>query len=392
MRTNRAILFFIIILFDSCVDILDYSTVDNNQQLVVDGFITDAPGPYTVRLTKTRRSSDFLPYKTISAKSVIISDTEGNSEQLIEKDAGVYQTSPTGIRGQMGKEYFVRIELDDGKVYQSTPEKITPAGRIDTAYYEFEKVVSPKGIANYQFRIFMDSHGNSEGDNYFLWKLVGTYKVIASPELHILLRPKPVKDPRPCSGFVVIRETGMLGYVRPCECCQCWVNQVDSKANVNDNYLISNAEFKKVDMGVIPVEFWYFWEKTMVTVQQLSLSKSAYTYWKTVKDQQEGAQSLFQPSIGKVKSNIRLTTGAEEVQGYFFAASVAKKVFFLTYLDIPLGPGVIPEPPPLPTRYIPRPEDPQSLIDEYYTEPFVVRESYLLAFRHSTTQKPADWK
>lgn len=391
MRAHRIILFATLILFDSCIDVLDYSSVNDNQQLVIDGFITDAPGPYTVRLTKTRRTAEYRPYSTVSAKSVSIFDTEGNSEQLVEKDAGVYQTNAAGIRGQMGKSYFVRIELNDGKIYQSTPEKITPAGRVDTAYYELEKVVSQKGIVSHQFRIFMDSQGNTEGDNYFLWKLIGTYKVITSPELHILLRPKPIKDPRPCSGFVVIPETNKLGYVQPCECCQCWASKVDSKANVSDNYIVSNAQFKKVDMGVIPVEFWFFWEKTMVTVQQLSLSKSAFTYWKTVKDQQEGAQSLFQPAIGKARSNIRLLTGEEEVQGYFFAASVAKKVFFLSYLDIPLG-VIIPEPPALPTRYIPSPNDPQSLIDEYYTEPFVVRESCLLAFRHSTTEKPADWK
>lgn len=393
MRPTQIILFASIILFDSCIDVLDYSSPNDSLQLVVDGFISDAPGPYTVRLSRTRRTADFLPFISVSAKSVKIFDTDGNSEQLTEKDAGVYQTSPTGIRGQLGKEYFVRIELNDGKIYQSNPEKITPAGRVDTAYYEFEKIVSDKNITRYQFRIFMDSHGNTDGDNYFLWKLIGTYKVITSPELYIVLtRPVPQKRPRPCSGFVLIPATNKLGYVHACECCQCWVNQVDSKANVNDNYIISNAEFKKVDMGVIPVEFWYFWEKTMVTVQQLSLSKSAYAYWKTVKDQEEGAQSLFQPSIGKARSNIHLTTGEEEVQGYFFAASIAKKVFFLSYLDIPVGPVAIPEPPALPPRFIPKPDDPQSLIDEYYTEPFVVRESCLLAFRHSTTEKPADWK
>lgn len=392
MRVQRIILFTSLILIDSCIDVLDYSSDKDSQQLVVDGFISDAPGPYTVRLTKTRRAAEFRPFKTVSAKSVSIFDTEGNSEQLVEKDAGVYQTSATGIRGQMGKEYFIRIELFDGKVYQSIPEKITPAGKIDTAYHEFEKIVSDKGIVRYQFRIFMDSHGNVAGENYFLWKMIGTYKVITSPELHILLRPRPIRDPRPCSGFVIIPETGKLGYIKPCECCQCWASKVDDKANVSDNYIVSNVTYKKVDMGAIPVEFWYFWEKTMVTVQQMSLTKSAYTYWKTIQDQQEGSQSLFQPSIGKARSNIRSLSNDDEVQGYFFASSVAKKVFFLSYLDIPLGPAVIPDPPGLPPRYIPKPDDPQSFIDEWYTEPFVVRESCLLAFRNSTTEKPADWK
>ena len=42
MRVQRIILFATLILFDSCIDVLDYSSSNDNQQLVVDGFITDS--------------------------------------------------------------------------------------------------------------------------------------------------------------------------------------------------------------------------------------------------------------------------------------------------------------------------------------------------------------
>ncbi|MFM9840599.1 MAG: DUF4249 domain-containing protein [Cyclobacteriaceae bacterium] len=390
------VLFCVFIIHDSCIDRLGITVPNASLQLVVDGAITDAPGPYTVKLSRTRRLADFAAPPTVLAKSVTIFDNEGNSEILTETTTDVFQTSPTGMRGAIGKEYFVRIEMHDGKVYESIPEKIRPPGTVDSIYYEFQTKVSEKGIANYYFRIFMNSHGEPEGENYFLWKLTGTYRVLTSPDLHIIFESSPgglviIPDPRPCSGAVFIKKTGEILYPNPCECCQCWADLVGEKPNVSDNYIVDNGKFNKVDMGIIPVEFWPFWDKTLVKAEQLSLSKSAFDYWRTVQDQKEGATSLFQPAIGKAISNIFSKDGNEEVQGFFYASAISKKTLFLTSKDIPKGAAVIPPPPGLPPRYTPRAGEDPSLL-KFYSEPFVVRESCLLAFKHSTTQKPIDWK
>jgi hypothetical protein len=389
------ILFFTLLVYDSCIDPLEIITPNSNFQLVVDGAITDAPGPYTVKLSRARKLVDFSPPPTVLAKSVTIFDDLGNSEVLTEISTDVFQSSSTGIRGVIGREYFVRIELHNGKIYESIPEEIKPAGTVDSVYYEFQKNVSERGIASYYFRIFMDSRGEPEGENYFLWKLIGTYKVITSPDLHIIIQtpgPTIIRNPRPCSGAIIDKETGGLLYPNPCTCCQCWADLLGEKPNVSDNQIVANGKFNKVDMGIIPVEFWPFWDKTMVTVQQLSLSKTAFNYWKTIQDQKEGATSLFQPAIGKAFSNIFLKNGNEEVQGIFYASAISKKNLFLTARDIPLGSGIIPPPPALPPRYIPHPNHDPSLAILFYSEPFVVRESCLLAFKHSTTERPVDWK
>jgi hypothetical protein len=395
---KQLILFLTIILLDSCIEQFNVAAPEALSQLVVDGRITDAPGPYIVKLSKTKRLDDVIsPPSTLSASAVMVFDNAGNSETLTEISAGTYQTSPTGIRGVVGREYFIRIETRDGKIYESLPEKISPSGTVDSIYYEFQKNISLAGNPNYQFRIFMDSQGEAEGENYFLWKLTGTYRVITSPELYIVLQPQileppppPRKAPRPCSGFIYDNRLDRLNPVRPCECCTCWADLVDKKPIVNDNYVVANGQFNKIDMGVIPVEFWPFWDKTMVKVEQMSLSKSAHAYWKTIRDQKDGAASLFQPPFGKALSNIFLKNGKEEAQGFFQASSVSKKIIFLTSRDIPLGPGVIPPPPVIPPRYVPTGGSP--IYEEFLSEPFVVRESCLNAFKHSTTQRPADWK
>lgn len=388
-------IFCLLLLHDSCVDVFEYDLSDDASILVVDGRITTEPGPYTVKLTRTQRLNELSTPLNVSAKLVSIIDNDGFSETLTEVGNGIYQTNPTGIRGEIGKSYKVKIELRDGSIFESIPETISPAGVVDSIYYNFETINTEQG-SKYQFRIFMDSRGEAQSVNYFLWRLIGTYRVITSPELHIILGakpeeppPPPKKDPRPCSGHIYDVRFDRLISVRPCECCECWADLVNNKPHINETNVGANNQYKMIDVGTIPVEFWPFYDKTMVKVEQLSLTKSAYQFWKTVRDQKDGASSLFQPPIGKPISNIFQTNGTRFAYGYFQASAVSKKVIFLTANNIPLGSKIIPEPPSIPPRYIPTGG---VSYDEFITDPFIIRESCVGAFPLSTTKKPIEWQ
>ena len=145
------------------------------------------------------------------------------------------------------------------------------------------------------------------------------------------------------------------------------MNLIDTNPKVSDNALVSNGNFKNVEVGIVPVEYWIFYEKVQVEVEQISLSAPAFNYWKTVADQKQGAASLFQPAIGKAVTNMRLVSGTQEAQGLFSAAASTKKYIFLDASNIPIGADFIPSaPPPIP-------------------------ESCLSTFPFSTTVKPATW-
>ncbi|MFM9840595.1 MAG: DUF4249 domain-containing protein [Cyclobacteriaceae bacterium] len=361
---KKSALFIIILLIsDSCVDRIDFISSNAASQLVVEGQITDEPGPYTVKLSRTRKILDFSEGKPVSASKVVISDNVGNSEILTEIYPGAFQTKSNGIQGTIGREYTLRVETRDGKIFESSPEKINPSGTIDSIYYTFEKVLPPTGPPKYQFRIYIDSKGVAQSENLFRWKFTGTFKVQTSPELRTVPAGEGrIPDPPPCSGY-----NKNLVEVGLCQCCTCWVNFVDTKPTVSDNTISSGNSYKNVEVGIVPVEYWTFFDKVQVEVKQLSLSGAAFNYWKTVADQKEGSSSLFQPSIGKAVSNIFIKNGNEEVQGLFYASAITKKVIFLSAANIPLGSGVIPSaPPPIP-------------------------ESCLAAFQFSTTQKPITW-
>lgn len=358
------ILFVVLLIGDSCKDQIDFNSPDAASQLVVDGFITDSPGPYTIKLTRTKKILDFTSSKTVSASLVAIYDNVGNSEVLTETSPGIFQTKANGIRGVIGREYYTRIETRDGKIYESIPEKLVSAGSIEKVYYTFEKFSVDNGSPKYQFRIFLDSKGDVE--NQYRWKFIATYKVQTSPELHTtLVGEARLADPPACSGYIKDGKSGGIRYVNPCTCCTCYVSII--KPKVSTSQVLSDGQFKGVEMGAVPIDYWIFSEKVQVEIRQYSLSKAASRYWATVQAQKDGAASLFQPAVGKAVSNLIVKNGSDEVQGLFSVSSVASQTIFLTINDIPLGPTIIPPAPP------------------------GAPESCNLAYSNSTTQKPIDW-
>ena len=76
--------------------------------MVVDGIITDLPGPYTIKMSKTSPVNETveLPYEGCT---VSIFENTDKSEVLTEIEPGKYVTSEGGIQGVIGNEYRISI-------------------------------------------------------------------------------------------------------------------------------------------------------------------------------------------------------------------------------------------------------------------------------------------
>lgn len=147
----------IIFLFSSCEKIIDIDLNTQDPQIVIEGNITNQPGPYSVTLTQTVNFDESNNFPGVSGALVIISDNSGNSETLTESFSGVYSTSE--MQGTIGRNYTIKVTTN-GKEYTATsnmpaPVSIdtltvvtenTPKGNDKTIYVNF---TDPAGIANY---------------------------------------------------------------------------------------------------------------------------------------------------------------------------------------------------------------------------------------------------
>ncbi|MCE2893838.1 MAG: DUF4249 domain-containing protein [Flammeovirgaceae bacterium] len=373
MRKSISFILLLLVL-DSCVERFEFSGAQGKPvEIVVDGVITDEPGPYTVKLSRTIQVGSTIGGLTISNAKITVFSDEGESEIMGETSlSGTYKTSATGIRGVVGREYWIKIELPDGRVFESLPDKMDPTGQIDSVYYQFETSVAQNGSKSYGFRIFLDSRITRKENSFTRWRFDGVYGVKTLPELNPV--PGPSADlcatlPLPCSGYAK-NDNGKLIAIGKCTCCDCWANQFEKKPTVIDNR--SASEIKGLQVGFVPVNYYTFQDKYRVTVTQMSLSEKAYQYWLTFKEQKEGATSLFQPPYGKTESNLFKPSTSGKVVGIFHASAIVKRKIFIkketnnAYLlaEVPLN---------CDGRFGP------------------AGQSCLFTFPGSTNQKPDDW-
>ncbi len=360
----------------ACVDRIDINVgVSPYFPVVIDGYISDQPGPYTVRLTKAFDIQSKLFQKpAISAKRLVISDNQGTQEVLSEGSRGVYQTSPKGIRGVVGRIYTLTIELQDGRVYKSKPDTLLATGKVDSVYYKFRELKTDT-LTSYGFDVHFDASAGAKDKYNFLWKFVGTFQANTNPELHDTVcvsvqQPETESrcpKPLPCSGYIAFKSSLAPEYQSPCECCTCWYDFFNKEPIVSSNQFRQNGRFVGIKATHVPITAWTFMYKVHAEVQQLSLSQQAYQFWSAVKAQQGAAASLFQPVSGKIVSNFEQITGPDAVlEGIFFATSIHRKSVFIGRNDVPLQ-GIIPR---------------QTL--QY-------KSSCRILFPNSTTVKPAYW-
>ena len=389
------ILLVSLLVIGACVDRVDIPIIgEYSKDLVIDGLITDQPGPYTVKLSRVIRINDALPGGfAVTAKKVTLLDDAGNSEVLEETDKGVYQTNLNGIRGVVGRSYQIRVETFDGYEFESLADKMNPVGKVDSVYYEFETRQPADAPTEHGYRIYIDAHNMPGEDQYLRWKFNGTYVVETSPQYKLCLDAPCMRFdycPLKCSGYAY-DENGVLHkswaynpitkkveYVigLACTCCRCWVTPPEDKPRISDNQVSKEGKFNKVEMAYVPVNYYTFFEKYRAEIIQMSLSRAAFDYWRAVKSQKEGVGSLFQPVTGKIPTNLYEKNKALGIQGLFYAAAITKKHI---YLDKETHKVEI---------YIPKSCAPGNGIREG-----AAGESCLLAFPGSitTTQQPVDW-
>jgi len=200
--------------------------------------------------------------------------------------------------------------------------------------------------------------------------MTGTYKISTSPELReTMYHPGavPLKEPRPCSGYTTaVHPSGrgtIIVKVGECTCCECYVDQFEQSPYISDILLANNGEFNDVKVGQVAINSGTFMEKYMVTVEQMSISRAAFDFFKLIKIQKEEVGNIFQPNTGELIGNVKALDPESRVIGLFWATSITSKIDFIEREDVPYGI------PPFP----------------------VVEESCLIEYRNSTTEQPEAW-
>lgn len=113
-------IFLIIIslfLFTSCEKEIDLDLDDQSGNIVIEANVTDQPGPYQVKITKSVAFTENNIYPIVSNAIVVLSDNTGQSETLNHVGQGIYETNT--FTTAHGRTYSLKITAE-GKEYTAT--------------------------------------------------------------------------------------------------------------------------------------------------------------------------------------------------------------------------------------------------------------------------------
>jgi hypothetical protein len=325
----------------ACVERIDFNAPQAQLFTVIEGTISDSPGPYTIKVSKgLSLDAESLIGTPLRNMKIKLYDDLDNTEDFSEDSPGTYKTKGI-IQGKIGHAYHVVMETPDGKIFESEPDVINPSGELERIKFEFEArtKVEKFGESNTDvFNIYVDGKSEVGNENFVRWRFTGTYKIVNNPELHQTQTPpySPYADPWPCSGYIVVpKPPDILEKIGDCTCCICWINQYESIPQLSDAQFVNENKFRDVKVGEVPINNLTFSEKYLVEVEQMSLSRKVFDFFKLVRSQKEGASNLFQPPSGEVKGNVKSINSNEPVIGIFWATSIKKKSIFIYPSDVP---------------------------------------------------------
>lgn len=287
--------------------------------LVVEGSITNLPGPYTVKLSSSTHT-DNLEYVPLSGYQVVISDDVGHSEILAETETGVYRTDSTGIRGVVGRNYKIDITATDGRTYTSAWENLSAPVGIDTVYARLEYTPTdefPTDLAGYRF--YTDTEPAYDDSTYLLWDLKATYQY----QSDFIIRWVFDGELRPWTNSDSLRT--------------CWRTKDILDVFVYGTDILQESTLTAFPLHYVPVTLRDLSIRYSLLTSQLTISRDAYEFWSSIKDQHSGQDELYTRQPYQVRSNVfNPNDPAEVVLGYFMVAGEVRNRIFVNRPEPPV--------------------------------------------------------
>jgi hypothetical protein len=315
----------LIILITACQEVYYPDDIDATQQIpVIEGYINNEPGPYRVELFWAT-AFDGKSNDPIKNARVTIYDNFGNRALLKETNNGMYKSTQEEITGTPGRLYTLRVELEDGSIYESTPTLMQPAEEIDTVYAEIgeKEYVSKNYYGELKINnrevlyVFIDLNAGSGNKRFFRLS-----NRLVTQTFHYVYVPVYLDS---LDSSNVVFEPVIV---------YCWtISGLDEIINIKSTFSSNTGQvIKRHNLGFLPYNFSPLWQDSVttpkvpdgwiVTTTAYSITEEAYEYYNSVIKQISAEERIFDPIPSQIKGNIHcLSDTSQIVLGLFEVAS-----------------------------------------------------------------------
>lgn len=305
MNYNNLILISSIILLSAgCITSFIPETNENKELLVIEGLISDEPGPYEVKVSLTMPLGKLSAPEPVPWCIVSITDDEGNKQMLHEVTPGHYQTSGSFI-GIPGERYTLEVIIPPdysnggGRIFRSNQMELLPVPPIDSVYFERRLIKEREEWSSKKegAEVFLDTHDPTGKCNFYRWDFVETW------EFHI---PYPVPND------------------------VCWVTEHSDVINIKNISALDEKRIIRFPLEFISNETDRLKVKYSVLVNQYALTSEEFIFWEEMKNINDNVGSLYDVIPSSVNSNIYCVDDpTKKVLGYFSVSGKSSKRLFI---------------------------------------------------------------
>ncbi len=334
-----------------CVTPLTDIVTEDPVVLVVEGFITDEPGPHEVQVTffnpinPNQRPLNGLPQALVSVIEVE-TGAATTLERRLERRRQYYPPdipgppvcfippfyhegltpylTPSSFQGVVGNSYYLEIKFG-GEVFRSEAQRILPTPDIDSVLLDFVDIPSVdrdrpgSGVEVYA------SWQDPPETNYYFWRVDGIYRI----DTRYIPQPTSLENSA-CFCPFDISDRRADG---------CWIHEDNLP---NNEIAFSDAELNgklvTLPVGLVVDDGVRFREGKdvdperlyHVDVAQHVMSEEAFLYNERIKILKEIDGEIFDPAPLDIKGNLYNIEDEEDlIIGFFGAYAVKRKGAFI---------------------------------------------------------------
>lgn len=306
----------------ACVNpIKDFVQVDAQSFLDIEADLNDQPGGSVVKLNMSSKSLQSGVMAPVAKAGVSVTDDQGVKVLFLETTSGNY-TCPKDFKGVAGRSYQLNIQTKEGKVYQSSFEKMQDVPDIQQVVSQFE-IKDNFGKQDQRragFNILVDFQDSPNEVNYYQWNWKHyekiTYCAFCDGGNYDFVKNQCNYNPP--SGHL---------YRYVCD-GNCWdISFNDDISIFSDTYVNGQRVVgKQVARAPYDDKTPYYFE-----LEQRSITKTAYTFFLSLANVIQNSGTFFDiPAETRFSLNIKSTSNPDEkILGVFNVYSVKKRIFYI---------------------------------------------------------------
>jgi hypothetical protein len=337
MKQDNLLFILLIGLVTSCYKVYDPQVDSTDKVLVVDGLMTNQTDAYHVVLAYARPFNSTKKSTPVSSANVYVTDNLGNSYIFIETESGDYKSDSLLFTGIPGRTYKLHIATPDGKIYESDSQRLFPESYPDSVYTEFDNQEILERYTGFKINthgadILIDIRNQSDTLARYRFKsnLVRQYFYTICP----------------------IAQNCILFY--------CWQTaDANSTFNLTDEaYSLKSASIRKHQVCFLDDNlycfalyysygYWpykavntfgyqsYFIHHRILYINQYTLNNETYLYYKSLNEQIQSEDKLFDPIAAQLTGNIKcISDPGTNAIGFFEASSVHKSAYIVDFRNL----------------------------------------------------------